>query len=155
MIATSRMPRRPIAASCDGNILVGSEVLVLRRIGERLDHEAHLHAVLEHAVLDRARAADEGEDARPLGKIDESLEERRLEALRGGARDRMAEQSSGAADPHVLHRAVAMARRAHRYLRKYDGRAGIASAADECGRLARIGGEEDARWMQQVHVVVR
>ena len=57
-----------------GNVFVGQLVLVLRRIGERLDDQPHLHPVLKHAALDRIFRANQREHARAFRQIDEGLE---------------------------------------------------------------------------------
>src|ERR1700682_3479698 len=80
IMTTSRMTDFPRFAG--RHIFVSEEVLVLRRIGERLDHDTHLHAVFQHTSLDRAFGANQGKDARSLIEIDKRLEKRCDEALR-------------------------------------------------------------------------
>ena len=84
-------------------------------------------------------------------EIDEHLVERRLEALRCEARNRVAEQPGRAPDLDPLHGAVGEAGRADRHLREHHGRALDASAAEQARRLLGVARHADAVWMQYVH----
>src|SRR5437016_716509 len=93
MIATSRIAVfSRFAVDGDRNVFVREQVLVLRRVRQRLDDKPHGHPVLENAVLDRALRTNERENARTFVEIDEGLEERNLKSFRCNARDRMTEE---------------------------------------------------------------
>src|ERR1700687_2008358 len=100
------------------------------RVSQRLDHEPQLHAVFEHAALDRESRADPSEDARAFGQIDEKLERRRGEALGCKIRNGVAVERAGAADFDLFHGAVAVARWAHRHFWENDGSAFPATVAE-------------------------
>jgi hypothetical protein len=143
--------RVPSHLASDGNVFVRQPILVLRGVRQRLDDEPHRHAVLEHAVLDRALGADEREDARTFVEIDERLEVRRPESLRSDARDRVALEPAGPPDLDLLHGAVAATCGAHWHFRKHHDGAIAASTAEQRRRLPWIGGHHDAGRMQQRH----
>src|SRR5262245_1510020 len=146
MIATSRN-----MVVCAREVFVSKHVLVLWRVGERLDDKPHLHSICEDAVPDRTLGSNQRKDPRALGEIDEGLIEGSLEPLWSEARNRVAEQASLLPDMRISHCAVAPATRAHRHFRKHDGAAGAAFPAEQSRRLIRFGRKHDAGCVQRTH----
>src|ERR1700733_5703234 len=104
MMATSR-----IAVSLSRHVFVGKDLLVLGCVRQRFDHELHLHAVIEDAVLDRALGADQRKNARAFVEVDKRLKVGRVEAFWCKARDSVAVEPSPPSYLYVAHGTVAAA----------------------------------------------
>src|SRR4029078_1767263 len=124
--------------SIRGHVFVGQLILVLGCVGERLDDQPHLHAVLKDTALDRIFRADQGEHAWTFWQVDEGLKRWRGETLWREVRNGVAIKLACAADLDFLHCAVAMARWANGHFRKDDCAALPAAISEQTRRRAGL-----------------
>src|SRR6516162_224780 len=132
-------------------VFVGQFIPAFRCVGHRLNDEAHLHAVFEHAALYRTFRADQRENARAFRQVDESLEVRRGEPLGRDICDCMTVQLRSAPDLNLFHCGFATTRWANWYFRKDDSPAFAAPATEQVRRGGGLSWNTKIAWIENLH----
>src|SRR5262245_44194482 len=132
-------------------VFVGQFIPAFRCVGHRLNDEAHLHAVFEHAALNRTFRADQRENARAFRQVDESLEVRRGEPLRRNICDCMTVQLRSAPDLNLFHCGFATTRWANWYFRKDDSPAFRAPVTEQPRPDSGLSCSTTLAWIETRH----